>query len=75
MQFPFMMERKPEFDPLVNLDNISNLPLWSNGEEDAPKKSLAAVGYTAHTYKRKDGQPYLSLNVQWLVVLGIVDIS
>jgi hypothetical protein len=34
-----------------------------------------AVGYTAHTYKTKDGVAHLSFNVQWLVVLGVVDVG
>jgi hypothetical protein len=33
-----------------------------------------AVGYTAHTYKTRDGVAHLSFNVQWLVVLGVADV-
>jgi hypothetical protein len=62
-------------DPLLDLDKLGDLPLWNVGEADAPKRSLAAVGYTAHTYKTRDGVTHLSFNVQWLVVLGIADVS
>jgi hypothetical protein len=62
-------------DPLLDLDKLGDLPLWNAGEADAPKRSLAAVGYTAHTYKTRDGVAHLSFNVQWLVVLGIADVS
>jgi hypothetical protein len=60
---------------LLDLDKLSDLPLWNGGEADAPRRSLAAVGYTAHTYKTKDGVAHLSFNVQWLVVLGVADVS
>jgi hypothetical protein len=62
-------------DPLLDLDKLGDLPLWNVREADAPKRSLAAVGYTAHTYKTRDGVAHLSFNVQWLVVLGIADVS
>jgi hypothetical protein len=62
-------------DPLLDLDKLGELPLWNAGEADVPKRSLAAVGYTAHTYKTKDGVPHLSFNVQWLVVLGVADVG
>jgi hypothetical protein len=68
---PIYDGREPEFDPLRNLDKLDNLPLWN---DDAPKNSLAAVGYTAHTYRTKDGKVHLSFNVQWLVVLGVSDV-
>jgi hypothetical protein len=60
---------------LLDLDKLSDLPLWNDGEADAPRQSLAAVGYTAHTYKTKDGVAHLSFNVQWLVVLGVADVG
>lgn len=65
---PIYDGRAPGFDPLLDLDKLENLPLWN---DDAPKNSLAAVGYTAHTYRTKAGQVHLSFNVQWLVVLGV----
>jgi hypothetical protein len=68
---PIYDGRAPEFDPLHDLDKLDNLPLWI---DDAPKNSLAAVGYTAHTYRTKAGQMHLSFNVQWLVVLGVSDV-
>ena len=68
---PIYDGRAPEFDPLLDLDKLDNLPLWI---DDAPKNSLAAVGYTAHTYRTKAGQVHLSFNVQWLVVLGVSDV-
>jgi hypothetical protein len=68
---PIYDGRAPEFDPLLDLDKLENLPLWI---DDAPKNSLAAVGYTAHTYRTKAGQVHLSFNVQWLVVLGVSDV-
>ena len=67
---PIYDGRAPEFDPLHDLDKLDNLPLWI---DDAPKNSLAAVGYTAHTYRTKAGQVHLSFNVQWVVVLGVSD--
>jgi hypothetical protein len=70
---PIYDGRQPKFDPLLDLDKLSDLPLWRDGLEDAPKHSLAAVGYTAHTYKTKGGEAHLSFNLQWLVVLGVVD--
>ena len=70
---PIYDGRQPKFDPLLDLDKLHNLPLWRDGLEDAPKHSLAAVGYTAHTYKTKGGEAHLSFNLQWLVVLGVVD--
>jgi hypothetical protein len=60
-------------DPLLDLDKLGDLPLWNAGE--TPKRSLAAVGYTAHTYRMKDGVAHLSFNVQWLVVLGVADVG
>ena len=72
---PIYDGRKPEFDPLLDLDNLSNLPLWEGGTDEAPRSSLAAVGYTAHTYKNRDGVAHLSFNVQWLVVLGVADVG
>jgi hypothetical protein len=60
---------------LLDLDKLGDLPLWDAGEAEAPRKSLAVVGYTAHTYKTKDGVAHLSLNVQWLVVLGVSDVA
>lgn len=68
---PIYDGRKPEFDPLLDLDKLENLPLWPG---EAPKNSLAAVGYTAHTYWTKAGQVHLSFNVQWLVLLGVSDV-
>jgi hypothetical protein len=68
---PIYDGRAPDFDPLLDLDKLENLPLWN---DDAPKNSLAAVGYTAHTYRTKAGQVHLSFNVQWLVVLGVSDV-
>jgi hypothetical protein len=54
---------------------LDDLPLWNSGEADAPKRSLAAVGYTAHTYKTKDDVAHLSFNMLWLVVLGVADVG
>ena len=71
---PIYDGRDPNVDPLLDLDKLSDLPLWKSGEADAPRRSLAAVGYTAHTYKTKDGVSHLSFNVQWLVVLGVADV-
>ena len=32
--------------------------------------SLGVVGYTANTWMDKNDQKHLSLNIQWLVILG-----
>jgi hypothetical protein len=36
---------------------------------------LRWVTQLVHTYKTKDGVAHLSFNVQWLVVLGVADVS
>jgi hypothetical protein len=70
---PIYDAREHDFDPNRDLDDLSSLPLWKDGVEDVPRQSLAVVGYTMHTYKRGNGQLNLSMNIQWLVVLGTCD--
>lgn len=69
---PIYDGRKHQLDPNKHLPHISKLPLWKNGKEDAPKRCAAVVGYTVNTYTSHQVRQ-LSLNVQWLIVLGTID--
>jgi hypothetical protein len=60
-----------DFNPNTDFHRLASLPLWKDGQEDAPRQSLGVVGYTVHTYNKKNGVPSVSFNVQWLIVLGI----
>jgi hypothetical protein len=42
------------------------LKLW----EGEVTNKLGVVGYTANTWMDKNDQKHLSLNIQWLVILG-----
>ena len=56
------------------MSQLGDLPLWQDGEEDIPRQSLAVVGYTVHAYMaKKDQAVNISLNLQWLIVLGTTD--
>ena len=58
-----------DFKHLYKLDKI--LPSW---DDKVPAGSFAVVNYTASTYKKIDGAKHtdcsISLNVQWVVILG-----
>ena len=68
-QVPIYDCRNRKWDPNTHMHLLSQLPLWKQGNEDAPSGALAVVGYTMHTYKIK-GVRNMSFNVQWLMVLG-----
>jgi hypothetical protein len=63
---------KYQLDPNKHLSQLSNLPLWKDGDEEAPKRCAAVVGYTVNTYTSHQVRQ-LSLNIQWLIVLGVTD--
>ena len=69
---PIYDGRYADFNPHTELSQVETLPLWKNGQEDAPRQSLAAVGYTVHAYPKRSGVTDVSMNLQWLVVLGTV---
>lgn len=58
-----------EFDVTQDLANIGSvLPFW---EGDVPKDSCVWVGYTAATYKDKNGKWNLVWNIRHAVVIGV----
>ena len=69
---PIYDGRYADLNPHTDLSQVDMLPLWENGHEDAPRQSLAAVGYTVHAYPKRSGVTGVSMNLQWLVVLGTV---
>jgi hypothetical protein len=67
---PIYDGRKVQLDLTKDLSHLDGkLPVWKNGQEEAPRDSLGIVGYTVNTYKQKD-MLHLSLNVQWLIILA-----
>ena len=67
---PIYDGQKVKLDLTKDLGRLDEkLPLWKGSKEEAPRDSLALVGYTVNTYKQKD-MLHLSLNVQWLIILG-----
>lgn len=67
---PIYDGRKVQLDLTKDLGHLDKkLPIWKDGKEEAPRDSLGIVGYTVNTYKQTD-KLHLSLNVQWLIILG-----
>ena len=70
---PIYDGQEANFHPNKDMDNLHKLPLWQNGTQDIPAQSLAVVGYTVHTYRKRNvDKIHLSTNLQWLIVLGVV---
>jgi hypothetical protein len=51
-----------------DLDNLDTLPLW---REEIPSGSFAAVAHTIAIYKNADGAWSLSLNILWVMLIGV----
>lgn len=71
MSVPIYDGRNKKLDPHTQLHRIHELPLYKGGSEDLPPHSLAVVGYTMHTYHANQERS-MSLNIQWLLLLGIL---
>jgi hypothetical protein len=71
MSVPIYDGRNKKLDPNTDLHKLTKLKLYKDGTEDLPPNSLAVVGYTMHTYLL-NGERNMSLNVQWLMLLGTV---
>jgi hypothetical protein len=54
-----------------HLDNLAkSLPLFKDGEEEVPEKSVVTVGYTARLAKTSGEVWLLTFYVQWVIVLA-----
>ncbi|KAF8706958.1 hypothetical protein AX14_013751 [Amanita brunnescens Koide BX004] len=57
----------------ANLEQIAHLPLYKDGLADAPENSLVTIGYAVNEYMSTQCGPTASLNVLFVIIIGMVE--